>query len=267
MTKTLKELAYLRDLYVENDWTRRFTELADKHVATSGVQKALYMNAGVGNHCFEIREKLGKDAAIFGRCEDEFLMAIARDKSAAMKSDVDFSMTEFDDDVFDLVIVDLSLVPSAAIAAFVQDAIRATEIGGRTAVLFPSSGSFGEMISLLWEVLVSEDLGDHGHEAERLVASIPTVAYLEELCQNAGLKDVKSFSEREVFEYKNGDAVIESPLVSDFLLPSWLDSLSEAEMTRVKKSLSKLIDAEDGDLTFRFSVKAALVVGEKADKI
>ena len=31
MAKTPKELAFLRDLYISGDWTRRFTDLIDKN--------------------------------------------------------------------------------------------------------------------------------------------------------------------------------------------------------------------------------------------
>jgi hypothetical protein len=50
------------------------------------------------------------------------------------------------------------------------------------------------------------------------------------------------------------------------LLPGWLKTLSDEENERVSARLSELIDAEDGDLTFRFSVKATLVTGEKGEK-
>ena len=64
-------------------------------------------------------------------------------------------------------------------------------------------------------------------------------------------------------EFENGAEFIASPLVSDFLLPEWLRTLSESENERVSARLSELIDAEDGDMSFRFSVKATLVTGEK----
>jgi hypothetical protein len=40
--------------------------------------------------------------------------------------------------------------------------------------------------------------------------------------------------------------------------------LDEQEKKRVTEALAQLIDSEDGTLTFRFSVKVALLTGEKA---
>jgi len=68
----------------------------------------------------------------------------------------------------------------------------------------------------------------------------------------------------EVFEYDNGADLVASPLVADFLLPVWLETLSDNEKERVTKQLAQLIDSEDGTMTFRFSVKATLLTGEKA---
>jgi hypothetical protein len=55
--------------------------------------------------------------------------------------------------------------------------------------------------------------------------------------------------------------------VSDFLLPDWLRTLNDEENERVTAKLSELIDSEDGDMSFRFSVKATLVTGSKSEKV
>src|SRR5436190_3664190 len=109
MEKTQKELAFLRDLYVTPDWTRRFTELVDKNVKLDDAENVLYINAGTGDHCFAIREKLDEQAAVFGQCENDDLLSIARDKAIAVRSDVDFSTLNFEDDSFDAVVADATL--------------------------------------------------------------------------------------------------------------------------------------------------------------
>ena len=263
MAKTQKERAYLRDLYINEEWTKRFTHMVDKHVGLEDVGNLLYLNAGTGNHCFQLREKLDEKTAIFARCEDEDILHIARDKAAAVKADVDFSTIRFDDDAFDVVLADATFVTPADVEDFVDETVRVTRTGGKAAFFLPSSGSFGEVFSLLWEVLFNEDLGDHGHAAETMITEIPTVERIEEIATHAGLVNVETHNAREVFEFENGSEFIASPLVSDFLLPQWLKTLSDDENERVSAKLSELIDSEDGDMSFRFSVKATLVTGEK----
>lgn len=263
MVKTQRELAFLRDLYIADDWTRRFAELADKHIDLANVENLLYLNAGTGNHCLSLRERADEDTAIFARCEDEDVLSIAKDKSTAVRSEIDFSMLRFEDGSFDAVVADGSLVPAREAAALIGETVRVARPGGNVAVMLPSAGSFGEIFSLIWEVLFNEDLGEHGAAAEAMILDLPTASAIEEAAVAAGLAGVSVHTANEVFEYDDGASFIASPLVSDFLLPAWLAALSENEKEQVSAKLAELIDAEDGTMTFRFSVKAAIVTGRK----
>ena len=263
MAKTERELAFIRDLDINENWTKRFTELIDKHIGFKDAENILYINAGTGDHCIEIREKVDEKVAIFATCENDELLKIARDKSAAVRSDVDFSRIDFEDDAFDAVIADASFTDPQDAENVIGEAIRVTRQGGTVAVVLPSAGSFGEIFSLLWEVLFNEDLGEHGHVAESMISEIPSISHIEEIAGIAGLDDVKTEIANEVFEYENGAAFVAAPLVADFLLPQWLETLDEDDKERVTQKLAQLIDLEDADLTFRFSVKATLLTGKK----
>ena len=264
MAKTEKELAFLRDLYINDAWTRRFTDLVDKHLTISKDDaNFLYVNAGTGDHCFTLREKMDKHTAVFGTCENEEILHIARDKALAIKSDVDFSTMRFDDDSFDAVLTDASFVRPADLREVFGDAERVAKSGGKIAVFLPAAGSFGEIFSLLWEVLFNEDLGEHGAAAEEMIRELPTISRAEEIASEQGLVNVETHSANEIFEYENGAEFVSAPLVADFLLPAWLESLKQNEKERVTEKLAQLIDAEDGTMSFRFSVKAALLIGEK----
>ena len=264
MGKTQKELAFLRDLYIDDQWTKRFTELVDKHISFSDAENFLYINAGTGGHCFALREKLSDETAVFATCEDEDILAIARDKAIAVRSDVDFSMTRFEDNAFDAVLADASFVRPRKLREFVEDAVRVAKPGAAVTNFMVTAGSFGEIFSLLWEVLFNEDLGEHGEAAEQMISELPTISQLEEIAADAGLKNIQTHTANEAFEYDNGAELVNSALVGDFLLPVWLQTLSEKEKERVTNKLAQLVDSEDGSLTFRFSVKATLVSGEKA---
>lgn len=264
MTKTARELAFLRDLYIADDWTKRFADLIDKHFPIADAENLLYINAGSGTHCFAMRERVDEKTQIFATCESEELLKIAHEKAAALRSDVDFSRIVFDDDAFDAVIGDGSLVRPADLAPFFDDAARVAKSVAKVGLLTVTAGSFGEIFSLLWEVLYSEDLGQHGAEAEARITELPTVSAIEDLAGRSGLVNVKSYTTNELFDYENGQELVNSPLFSDFLAPDWLNTLSEEEVDAVKEGLAKLIDAEDGSLSFRFSVKATLVTGEKS---
>jgi ubiquinone/menaquinone biosynthesis C-methylase UbiE len=263
MAKTQKELAFLRELYVRDEWTRRFTDLIDKHIDLSESENLLYINAGTGEHAFALRERLDEKVGIFATCEDEDILHIARDKAAALKSDVDFSMIRFEDDSFDAVLADASFVRPQEYETLLEDAVRAARNDASIGVVSVTSGSFGEIFSLLWEVFFNEDLGEHGRAAEEMITELPSPSVIKEVARRAGLVNIKTHVANEVFEYENGAAFVSAPLIQDFLLPVWLRTLSDDDQRRVTAKLSELIDSEDGDLSFRFSVKATLLTGEK----
>lgn len=263
MAKTERELAFLRDLDINENWTKRFTDLVDKTLELKDAENILYINAGTGDHCIAIREKTDEKTAMFATCENEELLRIARDKGAAMRAQVDFSDTDFEDESFDAVIADGSFTRSEAAEDLIVEAARVARSGGQVAVVLPSAGSFGEIFSLLWEVLFNEDLGEHGHAAETMISEIPSTTRIEEIAAGLGLTDVATETANEVFEYENGAEFVASPLVADFLLPVWLETLGEEDRERVAQKLAQLVDDEDGSLSFRFSVKVTLLTGRK----
>ena len=254
----------MRDLYIQDDWTKRFTDLVDKHIDLRDSENMLYINAGTGGHALAIGERFGEKTDIFATCEDEDTLTIARDKAAAVRSEVDFSDVRFEDDAFDAVLADATLVRPAEIEHFVENVVGTARTGADVALFLPSAGSYGEIFTLLWEVLFNDDLGEHGAVVENLIAELPTISRLEEWAAAAGLVNINTETACEVFEYDNGAAFIASPLVADFLLPAWLETLDDNEKERVHEELAQLIDAEDGTMSFRFSVKATLLTGEKA---
>lgn len=262
MTKTEKEQAFLRDLIAE-EWTRRFTELVDQHLDLSDCDNLVYLNAGTGGHALSLDEKFGAKTDIFAACENEYLLNIARDKAAAVSSNVDFSQITFDDDAFDAVLADASFVRPSELEDFVANAVRVAKTGGDVAVFLPAAGSFGEIFSLVWEVLYTLDLGEHGHAAEDMINALPSKERIEAIAASAGLVNVRTETANEIFEFDDGNAFISSPLIEEFLLPNWLATLDEDEKKRVTDELASLIDAEDGTMSFKFSVKATLLTGEK----
>jgi len=161
-------------------------------------------------------------------------------------------------------LADASFVRTGEYEQIIDEAVRVAKSGANISMLSVTAGSFGEIFSLLWEVLFNEDLGDHGRVAEEMISELPSVTRVEEIAANAGLVNIKTHVANEVFEYDDGAAFISSPLVSDFLLPVWLRTLDEEDQERVKQKLSELIDSEDGSLSFMFSVKATLLTGEKS---
>lgn len=260
MTKSAKELAFLRDLYVSGDWTERFTNIFDENFKFSKEKNLLYFNAGTGNHVLALRAKLAEKIEIDAVCENQELLKISQAKADIVKAKINFT-TAPAAKKYDLVIGNASFVSPQKIESLVK---KLTDYSRKEVIIFlPTAGSFGEIFSFLWEAFFNLDLIENGTQVERLIAELPTDFRIEEILQNAGLTKVKNFNKNEIFEFKNGSEFINSPLIADFLLPQWLDFLPEKEKKKITRKLIKIIDQEDGTLSFRFSVKANLFGGIK----
>jgi ubiquinone/menaquinone biosynthesis C-methylase UbiE len=263
MTKTQKELAFLRELEVDAEWTEKFTNFVDKSLELSGEDNILYLNAGTGNHAIALREKLHEDIKISATVENEDLLSIARDKAAAVRAGISILTAPPAENSFDAVLADASFVRPENLPQLFKEAVRVAEPQGKVIVFAPTAGSFGEVFSYLWEIFFNDDLGECGAEAERLINEIPTVSRFEEIAADAGLKKIETQTHSEIFEYENGVEFVNSPLVADFLLPVWLKCLDEKQKEQVLAELTQLINAEEENLSFRFSVKISLLTGEK----
>lgn len=260
MNKTPKELAFLRDLYVATDWTERFTDIFDANFKFSGERNILYVNAGTGNHALALSENLDENSHLDAFNEDDELNLIAKAKADAVKADVHFSAF-YPDETFNTVLADASFVEPRNLRSFIAEIIDLSD--NQVAFFLPTAGSYGEIFSFLWETLFDLNLLEKGCEVERLISELPTVSHLKETAKNLGLTKLETVTKNEIFEFENGTEFINSPLVENFLLPVWLDFLDAEEQRQVRERLAQEIDADDGTLSFRFSVKATLLVGEK----
>lgn len=270
MSKSEKELAFINDLFIGSDWTKRFAAIVDQHIKFADKGKLLYYNSGSGTHALELRDKLNSDTEIYAVSETPELQKISQAKLDVIDADESRAETRYaeinfvnnsPDKTFDAVLSDASFVRPEDLPQFVKKMARFS--AQKVAAFLPTAGSFGEIFSFLWETFLNVDLLEYGENIENLIIELPTVWQAEEIFKNTGLKNVKSFTQNEIFEFESGEDFIKAPLLEDFLLPVWLGFLDENEKERVKQKLAQTVDNEDGTLTFRFSIKATLVVGEK----
>ena len=201
-----------------------------------------------------------KKMPLQGVVETNELLTIAAAKAAATDADVTFS-TELPTDTFEIVLADASFTPSGELKDLITDAAKFAE--KQVFFFLPTAGSFGEIYSLLWESFFNAELLDHSAAVERLIIELPTVSEAKETAAEAGLTNLTAITKIENFDFKNSKEFMEAPLMADFLLPAWLGFLDGKERKKVCKELALLIDRESTDLTFRFSIKATLITGEK----
>jgi ubiquinone/menaquinone biosynthesis C-methylase UbiE len=269
MPKTNKELAYLHELFVATDWTERFAELVDEHVKMPKDGKVLYLAAGTGRHAITLQERSSDSLEFLCIEENEESLELARAKATVLGDAVKFQQGKVDhipspDNSFDVVIGDGSLVQAVRIPEVLREMVRVAAPNAVVALSLPTFSSFGEFFSIYWEALHNSGLTNHESVVEGLISKLPSVSAVEQMAEEVGLSDVKSWTRIEELDYDSGEVFLSSPLVSDFLMPGWLRSLPEGSYEELANEIGRLINEERHEAEFALSFKATLMVGKKA---
>jgi SAM-dependent methyltransferase len=242
--KSDKELAFLHDLYVATDWGERFAGLVDAHVTLPKEGRALYVGSGTGGHALAVAARGGAALELVGVEESEEQVELARAKAAAVEGPgVDFRHAQlealaFEDEQFDLVVGDASLVAPERLPEVFAEMVRVAAPGATVSASVASASSFGEFFSVFWEALANAGYEELAAGVGSLLAELPTVSDLEALARREALEEVETWTQIEEFNFPTGREFLDAPLVNDFLLGRWLDSLPD-DGSRARASSTK----------------------------
>ncbi len=269
--KTDKELAFLYDLYIAPDWGLRFAELLDEHVKLPKKGRALYVASGTGGHALALKERAGGDVTFICIDESEERLELSRAKALALKeSDVEFHHAQveallLEDEEYNLVIADASLIAPERLPEMLSEMARVAAPGASVAACLVTASSYGEFFSIYWEALANTGRFEEAGIVEMLINELSTVSDVEALAAREGLDEVETWTSVEEFHFASGDAFVSAPLVNDFLLDNWLDTLTDADArAEVLHEIERIIDEERTGADFTLSIKATIIVGRKA---
>jgi ubiquinone/menaquinone biosynthesis C-methylase UbiE len=268
-SRTNKELAFLHELFVATDWGERFAELIDEHVTLPREGRALYVGSGTGGHAIALQERAGEALKFICLDENEESLELSRAKATALKLKTEFRAGNVDelpfaDNQFDLIIGDGSLVHPLRIPKMISEMTRLATPDATVALSLPTFSSFGEFFSIYWEALHNCELLDHEADVEALITTLPSVSSVEEIGEEAGLEDLASWTVFEEFDYESSEKFLNAPLIADFLMQIWLETLPRDSYEQVVKEIGRLINEERHEAEFALTVKATLVMGKKA---
>jgi len=267
---TAKEQAFLYDLYLAPQWREVFDRLVDEEVKLPEKGKLLDAECGTGAYAVDLSLRISKDIEVVGVDPSEEKLALARGKAEIKKSQqVSFQQgwlhaLGLPDEEFDWIIADASLTPSEDLADILAELRRVAKPGAPIIVKLATRGSFDEFISVFWETLFELDLTEYSAELETLSTARLTAAEAEALAKDAKLKNVRSVTRKERFDYTSGAEFLAAPLIEAAFLQDWLAVLPDDETrAMVLDKLPEVIDRARQPLDFDVSVKATLLIAQK----
>jgi ubiquinone/menaquinone biosynthesis C-methylase UbiE len=289
-----KEAAYLYDLYIVPIWREPFDCLVDDEVKLPEEGKFLDAGCGTGGYAIDMAIRGGNKVEVIGVDPSPERLVLARGKAEIKKlNNVTFQEGSLNSlglagDQFELVIGDASMLPAAEVGSSFAELTRVAKKGATVALKLATRGSFDELFSIYWEALYNLDIVQYTPQLEELITERLTVTESEDQASRAGLKQVRSVTRKERFDFPDAGEFFESPLIKNFFLSGWLAVLPDDETRRrvqeemaiiiererqhmesemppdvMPEELKAIIDYERNKWCFDVSIKATLVLGEK----
>jgi ubiquinone/menaquinone biosynthesis C-methylase UbiE len=265
-----RELAFRYDLFITPDWRDRFDILINESVKLPVEGRILDVNCGTGSHSIELAERMRGMGEVIGVDPSAERVEIARAKALAKKvDDVTFEQgsaayLRFESHEFDAVIGDASMLPVDEVEDVLAEMVRVAQPDAPVILKMVTRGSFDEFFSIYWEALLDVGLVDEvWGELETLVKGHATISDAEKMAARVGLREVQSFNSKEEFTFETGDDFLDSPLIQDSFLDSWLGIIPPERNQEVRDRIVSIIERERHDGPFDISIKASVIVGRK----
>jgi ubiquinone/menaquinone biosynthesis C-methylase UbiE len=264
-------LAKIYDAEILPIWSERFGRMLMRKLAVPPKAMVLDVGGGTGYPALEVLRRMDDQGRIISIDPSSPMLDVARAKAGSLGGKRIFFRSEsveprltFADDVFDLVISNLTLQdlddPAAAIAEFA----RVAKPGGRVICTFPLAGTFAEFLDLFREVLIKADRADALERLEHYLAETPTAARARDWFEHADLLDVQVEHEEFKLLFKSSREFFFAPLIEYGPLPEWKEVAGKGEeMQDAFWKIKEAIDAYFGGGSFAVTVRAACVSGRK----
>ena len=230
----------------------------------------LYVAAGTGTHLLKLRDSAPDDLRFTAIESDEEKAAIAEAKIRALNLPVmlrtaDATDLPFEDDSFDVVICEASILAPEILPQLINELRRVAAPKASLRLATVTSGSYGEIISLLWEALFRADSLNYEAYVEELTSRNITSHNLQILAEESGWRNVATETKSEIFSYQNAEEFFAAPLITHFVMP-YLTAKFRHDAAATKKiavELRKVFEENTDELDFQFSVKATILGGKK----
>jgi len=269
-----EKMARIYDEEILPIWSLRFGRMLLRGLEVPPKSMVLDVGCGTGYPSLEILKHMDDQGRIIAIDPIGPLLDIARKKSGELAGKRLFFRTEppvaklaFADDVYDLVVSNVSILLLDEPATAISEFSRVTKPGGRVIVTLPLKGTYDEFFDIYREVLTKNDKNEILERLERYISQTPDVDDVISWFEEAELSDPDVEIETFSLLFKSSREFFFSPVIEYGPLSSWKEVAGKGtEMQEIFWHIKESIDAYFGERAFAITVKAGCFRAMKPQK-
>ena len=168
------------------------------------------------------------------------------------------------DGVFDATVCIHGMITARQAREAIQELTRVTAAGGRLVACFPLSHSFPEFYDLLDEAMRASDMKSALGRIDDLRSNLLDEGRVSRVAEENGLQDVTISELSWEVAFGSGREFLYSPLIQETFFPHWIGAIRASDREKILRYIGDAIDTYWREKTLNTTVRAALLVADKA---
>lgn len=271
----LERQARIYDEQIAPLWGACFTKMLLRNLVVPPRGQILDVSCGTGMPTLEILRRMSEGSRLIAIDGSSAMLDIARRKVAGLgpleKKAVYFRTENavprlsFADDVYDLVVCNLTLDKLPDLEIALRDFARVAKPGAEVRCALPLRGTFQEFHDLYREVLIKHDKHEALDRLDAYLDRYPTVDDVERYMRNANLGGAVELDDFTLL-FKSSREFFFSPVIEYGPLLTWKAIAGDGqEIQDVFWYIKEAIDVYFDGRPFQLSVKTGCVIAKKLD--
>ncbi len=272
-SRRMDKMAQIYDDEILPIWSKRFGRMMLRGLTLPERASVLDFGCGTGYPALEILKRMGEAGRIIAIDPAGALLDVARQKTEELSGKRIFFRSEsfsgklaFADDVYDLVVSNVSPSLLEDPKSAISEMVRVTATGGQIIATLPLAGTYREFFDIYREVLTKNDRHDALERLEELVHQLPEADMVASWMEQAGAYPVQVDVEEFQLLFKTSREFFFAPVIEYGPLVTWKEVAGKGQaMQEIFWHIKESIDAYFGDRGFAVTVMAGCVRGTKPE--
>lgn len=254
----------------ENLWTRPLLDTLLPKLGTIDGQSILIAESRCGYMPVRMASVIDPDTRVMALEPSRAMLDEARQRVPEDQSGRIFFVSQpvhalsYADDVFRCAMCLHGLNTLEELRAGFSELVRVTQRGGRIVLAVPAQGSFSEVVDMFREAMTAHALDSALLRLEdHINTQLITQGVLLSLAHEFGLHNIDISMHTWKLNFKTGQQVMSSALLSETLLPQWISVIRNTERDLVAEHVIRAIDTYFEGMPFSCEVQALSLVATR----